>query len=300
MTSSPTDRHPDNTLGPWFVDRRCIDCDAVRQVAPALFGREDGQAVVVRQPRSTAEELAMVRAALACPTRSVRRDPPRSFPDDAYPQHLADGVSYVGYNSPDSFGANAFLVERPHGNVLIDSPRYVTPLVRAFEQRGGLAHVLLTHRDDVADAQRYAERFGARVWIHLEDADAAPFASDIVEGDADVVVQPGLRLLPSPGHTEGSVCFLLDDRFLFTGDSLYWHRTRRDLAVHLRQTWYSLEVQLESLRRLGQEQRFSYVLAGHGDRFETTVDDMRRRLLALVDRGGRAADIGAPGGTERW
>jgi glyoxylase-like metal-dependent hydrolase (beta-lactamase superfamily II) len=292
--------HSGNVDGPWFVDQRCIDCDAVRQVAPTLFGRAGGQAVVTRQPQSSDDEQAMVRAALACPTRSVRRDPPRSFPRGVYPHELADGVSYVGYNSTDSFGANAFLIERPAGNVLVDAPRFVTPLVDQIEQRGGLDHVVLTHRDDVADAEAYARRFGASVWIHHEDADAAPFATHVVGGSDDVEVQPGLQLVPCPGHTEGSVCFVLDDRFLFSGDSLYWHRRRQDLAVHLRQTWYSLEVQLDSLRRLAERHRFSFVLAGHGDRAETTVDDMHRRLVDLVDRGGVAADPTGPGGVERW
>jgi glyoxylase-like metal-dependent hydrolase (beta-lactamase superfamily II) len=231
----------------------------------------------------------MWRAALACPTHSVRRDPPRSAPNDVYPQHLSDGVSYLGFNSADSFGANAFLVERRAGNVMIDAPRFVRPLVEALHRRGGLAHILLTHRDDVADAERYAERFGASVWIHGHDAGAAPFATHVVDGQDEVEVQSGLVLLPCPGHTRGSVCYLLEDRFLFSGDSLFWHRWRQDLAVHVRQTWYSLDVQLASLHAIAERHRFSWVLAGHGDRHETTVEDMHRRLLALVERGGAPA-----------
>jgi glyoxylase-like metal-dependent hydrolase (beta-lactamase superfamily II) len=282
--------HPDNVDGPWFVDRRCIDCDAARQVAPELIGRSDRQSVVVRQPETQAEQLAMWRAALACPTRSVRRDPPGRSPAELFPETLAPGVSYCGYNHPDSFGANAFLVERPEGNALVDAPRFVRPLVEAIEARGGLAHVLLTHRDDVADAARYADHFDARVWIHADDADAAPFATDVVDG-GDLEVQPGLWLLACPGHTRGSVCYLLEERYLFSGDSLFWHRRRADLALHLRQTWFSLDVQLRSLRRIGLEAPFSFVLAGHGDRHETSQEDMRSRLLALVDRGGAPAAV---------
>lgn len=289
MVADFRQRHPANVRGPWFVDRACIDCDAVRQVAPDLFDRVDGQSVVSRQPVSPEEDTAMWRAVLACPTQSVRRDPPRSRPTDLYPMSLAAGVSYCGYNSEASFGANAFLIERPEGNVLVDSPRFVRPLVEQVERRGGLSHILLTHQDDVADADRYAERFGARVWIHAADAAAAPFATDVVSGDADVPIQSGLTLVPCPGHTRGSVCFVLDERFLFSGDSLYWSRRQQDLAVHVRKTWYSLNVQLASLERLAQRHRFSYVLAGHGDRHETTPGDMCDRLVALVARDGRPA-----------
>jgi glyoxylase-like metal-dependent hydrolase (beta-lactamase superfamily II) len=285
VARADTTPHPANADGPWFVDRRCIDCDAVRQVAPELFARVDRQSVVLRQPETEQEETQMWRAALACPTRSVRRTPPTRTPTDLYPHPLAGGVSYCGYNHPGSFGANAFLVERPEGNALVDAPRFVRPLVEALDARGGLAHILLTHRDDVADAAEYARRFDARVWIHEADAEAAPFATDLATDDVEI--QPGLWLLHCPGHTRGSVVYLLDQRFLFSGDSLFWHRRRGDLAVHLRQTWYSLEVQLQSLRRIGETWPFSYVLAGHGDRHETTTADMRRRLLDLVARGGR-------------
>ena len=284
MRASGTERHPGNAPGAWFVDRRCIDCDATRQVAPDLFARVDRQSVVTRQPTTPADEERMWRAALACPTNSVRRDPPQPRPRGLYPHEFADGVSYCGYNSPDSYGANSFLALRPAGNVLVDSPRFVRPLVDHVAANGGLAHVLLTHRDDVADAARWAERFDARVWIHRADADAAPFATDVVDGHEAVEVQPGLLLIPCPGHTRGSVLFLLEDRFLFTGDSLYWSRTSDDLAVHLRQTWYSLDVQLASLARVADEHRFSAVLAGHGSRRETTRADMHDRLVALVDR----------------
>lgn len=29
--------HPDNAEGPWFVDTRCIRCDAARHWAPGLI-----------------------------------------------------------------------------------------------------------------------------------------------------------------------------------------------------------------------------------------------------------------------
>ena len=277
-------RHPGNVPGRWFVDDRCIDCDAARQLAPDLIHRVDGTSVVVRQPAGPEEEVVMWRAAIACPTRSVRTDPPTPRPRGVFPQHLAAGMTYLGHNSPASFGANAFLIERPAGNLMVDSPRFTPELVSAIDERGGLAAILLTHRDDVADADRYAERFGARVWIHEADAPAAPFASDVAVGLDPVEVAPGCSLVPVPGHTRGSVVFAVDDRFLFTGDSLYWSRRRGDLGVHVRQTWYSLDVQLDSLERLAATTPFSYVLAGHGDRHETTVTDMRTRLLALVAR----------------
>lgn len=278
------ERHPDNVAGEWFVDRRCIDCDASRQIAPELFGRADRQAVVIRQPATAEDERLAWLAALACPTRSIRTDPPRPRPRGLYPLELAADVHYCGHNSPDSFGANAYLAFRDAGNVMVDAPRFTPELVEAIEERGGLDHVLLTHRDDVADADRYAERFDARVWIHEADRDAAPYATDVITGTDVVEVQPGLIVIPAPGHTRGHVLFLLEDRFLFTGDSLSWSRSRQDLAIFERMTWFSLDAQIDSLERLAHDHRFSYVLPGHGTRNESSADDMHERLTALVGR----------------
>ncbi|MFT3855656.1 MAG: hypothetical protein QM733_23440 [Ilumatobacteraceae bacterium] len=46
--------------------------------------------------------------------------------------------------------------------MLVDSPRFTEALAGPIGEMGGVDHVVLTHRDDVADAQRWATRFGAR------------------------------------------------------------------------------------------------------------------------------------------
>ncbi|HTM20775.1 MAG TPA: MBL fold metallo-hydrolase [Kofleriaceae bacterium] len=280
-------RHPANVPGPWFVDDRCIDCDVSRQCAPWMFGEAAGQAVVIRQPATDSERRDAVRAMLACPTGSIGVDGEKPAVDGVYPE-LVDRagdteVYYCGFTSPDSFGANAYFVRRPGGNLLVDSPRLVVALERALVARGGIAHVLLTHSDDVADADRWAARTGARVWIHEDDRGAAPYATDLLGGLQPAAIAPGVRALPAPGHTRGSVLYLVDDRWLFSGDSLYWSRNAGDLGAFPTATWYSWPAQADSLERLAAE-RFAWVLPGHGGRGHADPDDMRRRLLALVAR----------------
>jgi glyoxylase-like metal-dependent hydrolase (beta-lactamase superfamily II) len=110
---------------------------------------------------------------------------------------------------------------------------------------------------------------------------AAPFATDVL--DAEVEVQPGLRAIPTPGHTKGSTVFLLEDRYLFTGDSLAWSHDSGDLTAFRGACWYSWPVQTESLAALG-EHRFEWVLPGHGARVHLDADDARCRLVSLVER----------------
>lgn len=283
--ADPRRRHPASVPGPWFVDTTCIDCDACRQIAPGVFAETGGhgQSTVGRQPASAADERAAARALVACPTASIGFEGGPIDTAGLFPQEIADWIFYCGYNSEDSFGANAFLAVRPRGNVLVDSPRFTTPLVREIERLGGLTHVLLTHRDDVADADRFARHFGAEVWIHEADGSAAPYATHLLRGFDAAPIRPDLVAIPLPGHTRGSAAFLLESRFLFSGDSLYWSRRRQDLGAFRDACWYSWEEQTESLARLA-DHHFEWVLAGHGDRHQAPAEEMEARLRALVER----------------
>jgi glyoxylase-like metal-dependent hydrolase (beta-lactamase superfamily II)/ferredoxin len=276
-------RHPGNVAGTWFVDTTCINCDVSRQCAPSIFSEQDEQSVVVRQPETADELREATRALLACPTASIGVEgAPKPAIEGLFPEPLGEDVFYCGFTSRDSFGANSYFVRRPEGNLLVDSPRFVPMLERAFEAAGGLAHVLLTHRDDVADAEKYARRFGARVFIHAWDGSAAPFASDRIEGLEPVAITPTLLAIPVPGHTRGSVVYLLEGRFLFTGDSLYWSRKKRRLSAFRDACWYSWKEQTASLARL-QAHAFAWVLPGHGNRAQAEPALWRDELAALVE-----------------
>ncbi len=150
------DRHPAGATGAWFVDTRCIDCDAARQVAPGLIARnpDDGVSVFTRQPETPDETEAAWRAAMVCPTRSVGHVVLKRPDSPVFPQHLGDGVHRLGHNARSSFGAHSYLVRRPSGNLMIDSPRWTREVAGPVDDMGGIAHILLSHRDDVADAAR--------------------------------------------------------------------------------------------------------------------------------------------------
>lgn len=282
----PDLRNSANVEGDWFVDTRCIDCRTCRDIAPELFGVAGAYSVVIRQPTPERSAADAWLAAQACPTSSIGTMSRQPRPGRLYPWELEPptGVFDLGYCSEDSFGASAWLICRAAGNVMIDSPRFTEALAGPIEAKGGLDHILLTHRDDVADADRYAERFNARVWIHADDAAAAPFATDHVEGDRDVEILPGLIAIPTPGHTKGSTMFLLEDEYLFSGDSLAWSHERHDLIAFRDACWWSWPAQAESLARLADSFRFAWVLPGHGARVHEDPQTLHERLQRLVHR----------------
>jgi len=278
-----SERNTASAPGDWYIDRRCIDCGASREVAPGLIVQESDLSIFARQPAGEEEERAAWRAVLVCPTASVGSVSRRAQPPDLFPQELAPGVYRCGYNAESSFGAHSYFVRRAAGNLLVDAPRYVGKLVRKLEELGGVGDILLSHRDDVADASRYASRFKARVWIHEDDRRAAPFATDVLKGGDPVEIRTGLIAIPVPGHTRGSVVYLLEETYLFTGDSLAWSRERGDLVAFRDACWYSWSEQRKSLAKL-VEQRFEWVLSGHGGSIRLPAEEMQKRLRALVER----------------
>jgi glyoxylase-like metal-dependent hydrolase (beta-lactamase superfamily II) len=277
------DRNPASAKGDWYIDNRCIDCAASREVAPGLIVERDGKSVFARQPETEDDTRAAWRAVLLCPTASVGKEGHREQPPGLFPQELEPGIYRCGYNARSSFGAHSYFIRRTEGNVLIDSPRYVGKLVEAFERMGGLTDVLLSHQDDVADADKYADRFSARVWIHEDDRAAASYATNLVKGTEVTGIGEEMLVIPVPGHTRGSVVYLWRDTYLFSGDSLAWSPETQDLVAFREACWYSWTELKRSLERLA-EYRFEWIFPGHGHSVHLPAAEMNMRLRALVDR----------------
>ncbi|MFJ9418498.1 MBL fold metallo-hydrolase [Streptomyces sp. NPDC101227] len=277
MTDAPTD---------WYVDDRCTNCDVARQLAPGLIGEVNGRSEILRGPRDATEEQQLHAAAFACPTRSIRPGTRRLDPDrDPFPLALDDAVHLCGHNSPHTAAANSYLLRRPSGTrMMIDTPRWSEALAARYERLGPVTDVLLTHRDHTAHGRRYADRFGARLWIHEGDLDAAPDADRVLRGTEAVEIAEGVRAVPLPGHTEGSVLYLADERYCFSGDSFYWSRTTDDIEVAESVTWYSVEELAASLARTVDRLRFEWLLPGHGDRRRLPAGEMARRMQQLAAR----------------
>jgi glyoxylase-like metal-dependent hydrolase (beta-lactamase superfamily II)/ferredoxin len=276
---------PANVTGDWFVDATCIDCDTCRQLAPRVFGEADGYSFVKEQPG--AEDLEALWALVSCPTGSIGtrgHNGAKAVMDD-FPLLIDGDVYYCGFTSPKSYGGSSYFVKHPRGNWLIDSPKYLPQLVRKFEALGGIATIFLTHRDDVADAEKYARHFGASRIIHREEIDAQPEAEQVIEGFEPVEIAPGFVAIPTPGHTAGHMVLLYQNRYLFTGDHLAWDRDGQRLIAFRDYCWDSWTKQKESLARL-LDYSFEWVLPGHGERVHLAADEMQEQLSQLLTRLG--------------
>ena len=122
---------------------------------------------------------------------------------------------------------HAYLWRRPQGNVLFYSPATDADF-DAIDELGGVAAQYLSHLDEAGpNLARIADRFGSR--LHAPAAEL-----DTIEKHAHVDTQVAGRryvdandveVIPTPGHSAGSSCYLVTGAggttYLFTGDTIF-------------------------------------------------------------------------------
>ncbi|MDA1315787.1 MAG: MBL fold metallo-hydrolase [Acidobacteria bacterium] len=287
--ASVNERLDENAAGEFYVDQSCIDCDTCRFVAPEVFARDERieQSFVSRQPSSEAESERALMALVACPTSSIGTLSGVSAKAAAarFPEIVTENVYYCGYTAESSFGASSYLIERPDGNWMVDSPRAGGPLLKNIASMGGVKRMFLSHRDDVADHAKFARRFGCERVIHRLEARGALAAVETkLDLNEPTKIDDDLWAIPVPGHTEGSIAYLYRDKFLFSGDHLWWSPNVGALHASRRVCWYDWRRQIRSMERL-LDFSFEWVLPGHGRRYQAeSPRHMRDEIQALVRR----------------
>lgn len=277
-----TARRSENVEGDFFVDTSCIDCDTCRWMAPDVFGRDGEMSAVHAQPTTPEQRIQALKALLSCPTASIGTvAPPKDIKQaqSQLPTQVEGNVYHCGYHSEKSYAAASYFIQRPEGNILIDSPRFTPPLVKQLEAMGGVKYLYLTHRDDVADHAKFQEYFGCdsasadssvRI-LHQDDITADTQSVEIqLTGQEPYELAPDILIIPVPGHSKGHTVLLYQNKYLFTGDHLAWSAYLGHLHAFRRYCWYSWAEQIQSMKRLA-DYSFEWVLPGHGRRLHSTA-----------------------------
>ncbi len=180
---------------------------------------------------------------------------------------------------PGGFASNCYLLSENSDAVLIDCTADIHTLRAALGDKT-LHAVLLTHAhfDHMLTAAAVQKSFSVPFLLHKDDAElpadgqknayAVFFGSDAVYPNADRLLCHGeqlsfgalhLTVTHTPGHTQGSACYLVQDA-LFTGDTLFANGYgRTDLyGGNQTQLWRSLR----ALSELAQGLR---IYPGHGE-----------------------------------
>lgn len=181
---------------------------------------------------------------------------------------------------PYSFGANTYIVFSGSHALVVDPAVSVERIAEAAEERGAkLEGILLTHGhfDHTVALDTLRRAAGIFSYVHARDAQMLTdgrtngyftfFGKESRYSPAENLLQGGdliplgdeeLRVIHTPGHTGGSVCFL-GDTFLITGDTLFAESIgRTDL-------WSgNMDEMRASLRRLRELPPSLTIYPGHG------------------------------------
>ncbi len=139
---------------------------------------------------------------------------------------------------------NGYVVYQEDGDtaVVIDAPDAQPIHTYLMENGLSCSHILLTHGhfDHIYGVAELAKLTGAKICIHSEDIKmlsddneslavienllVPPATADVLFSDGDMLSAAGfhIRVLHTPGHTRGGVCFVFEDsKTIFTGDTIF-------------------------------------------------------------------------------
>lgn len=146
--------------------------------------------------------------------------------------------------SPAMVYANCYILkDEKSGEALVVDPGCYNNRLEALLKNEGissLSYILLTHGhfDHISGVGDLQKNFGGKVAIHREDAIclenkdeslASKFHFSQNEARADITLSDGdelafgeykIKVLHTPGHTKGSVCYIVDD-IMLSGDTLF-------------------------------------------------------------------------------
>ncbi|KEZ52055.1 MBL fold metallo-hydrolase [Metabacillus indicus] len=140
-------------------------------------------------------------------------------------------------------GCLSYMVISDGEAAIIDSTR-MTDLYLEFAKEKGAAieHVFDTHlhADHISGGRIIAEKTGAAYWLPPKDAGEVTFDYNALESGTDVTIGSttiNIHALYSPGHTIGSTSFVVDEKFLLSGDILFIDSIGRPDLAGMAEDW---------------------------------------------------------------
>jgi glyoxylase-like metal-dependent hydrolase (beta-lactamase superfamily II) len=123
------------------------------------------------------------------------------------------------------FGTNSYILicQKTNESVVVDAPGEAGMVVERLKETQP-KYILMTHDhfDHIGGLVELRSALKVPVAAHLADANDLPLEPDLLLNDGDEILIGAikLRVLHTPGHTPGGLCFLTD-KYLIAGDTLF-------------------------------------------------------------------------------
>jgi hydroxyacylglutathione hydrolase len=172
--------------------------------------------------------------------------------------------------SMDGFEVNSYVVHAPEGDIVVDAGAEPEKILGAT--RASVAAILVTHgHADHVDALEFVRgETGVPVYMHPADAEGKVGGYEpLEEGQAFDVAGLGIRVLHTPGHSPGSVTFVIGHDQIVGDLILPGSVGRTDIPGA---SWEEIETSIRKVMPLWEEETRLY--AGHGPVL-TAVEELR-------------------------
>ncbi len=208
-------------------------------------------------------------------------------------------MEFIKFRPIGAYMVNSYaLVSDKNNAVIIDAPLGAKSGISDLQSKGiTIKKILLTHGhcDHIERLSDISEKTGAEVYIHMNDAEKLADSStnlsdnmpdmfppslfrgaekvvEIKDNDVIVLDDISIKVIHTPGHTSGGVCYVVED-MIFSGDTLFFGSIgRTDMFDG------SISQMKKSLEKLGEfsgEFKNYKVYPGHGS--STTLLDEKDR-----------------------
>ena len=123
------------------------------------------------------------------------------------------------------FGTNSYILicQETNESVVVDAPGEAGMVVERLKETQP-KYILMTHDhfDHIGGLVELRSALEVPVAAHPADANDLPLEPDLLLNDGDEILIGAikLRVLHTPGHTPGGLCFLTD-KYLIAGDTLF-------------------------------------------------------------------------------
>ena len=123
------------------------------------------------------------------------------------------------------FGTNSYILicQKSNASVVVDAPGEAGMVVERLRETQP-KYILMTHDhfDHVGGLVELRVALEVPVAAHLADGNDLPLEPDLLLNDGDEIIIGAikLRVLHTPGHTPGGLCFFTD-KYLIAGDTLF-------------------------------------------------------------------------------
>jgi hydroxyacylglutathione hydrolase len=163
--------------------------------------------------------------------------------------------------SMDGFEVNSYVVHAPDGDIVVDAGAEPEKILAAT--RNPVATILITHghADHVNALQEVRRETGAPVYMHPEDAEGAGVRDyePLQDGESMVVAGQRLYVIHTPGHSPGSVTFVLGKDQIVGDLVLPGSVGRTDIPGA---SWEQIEVSLRKVMPYWEDE--TRLFTGHG------------------------------------